>query len=433
MTGYQEKIITLKDLALFRKNLAAFISQNDHLINLDSFQYNEDPYSKYDLILGANPVNELTILESQALEAFDLLKDWYNQNLFSLGFLTYDLKNQIEALSSKNRPLVDFPLLHFFVPGNLLLLKGNELTIRSLDNPEVFMEKIQNSFHCIDPTPGEFFNLQEHPSKDIYTETVNKIRNHILEGDVYELNYCRFFEADINKLNEYDLLSRLFSTAEAPFSAVVKWKGRLLFSASPERFLCKRGNKLISQPIKGTIQRGDTIEEDQVYKSTLFHSEKDRAENIMIVDLVRNDLSRSCMAGTVEVEKLFGIYGFKTVNHMVSTITGVLRGDNHPIDALKYSFPMGSMTGAPKIISMDLIEHYENFKRGLFSGSVGYIDADGDFDFNVVIRSFLVDNLNKKIFMPVGGAIVYDSEPELEYLESLLKASNLLKALGFIE
>jgi len=431
MTGYQQKTIHLQDLKLFRRKLAGFIGVVNHVVYLDSNSYTDDPYSKYDLLLGTDPIKELTFLEKTEEDPFDLWQNWLDPNTFSMGFLSYDLKNALENLSSDNPTLVNFPLLHFFEPGNLLLLRGNELTIYSKNNPNEFWERIDVVQENPDAESGRFINLKEHPSKAVYEETVEKIRTHILDGDVYELNYCRFFESDVEALNQTALISNLMESTAAPFSNIVKWNGKLLFSGSPERFLCKRGNKIISQPIKGTIRRGADPEEDQTLKTALLHSEKDQAENIMIVDLVRNDLSRSCNSGSVKVEELFGIYSFKTVNHMVSTVSGQLKQDVHPLNAIKYAFPMGSMTGAPKIISMELIEQYENFKRGLFSGSVGYIDSEGDFDFNVVIRSILIDQNAGKAFIPVGGAIVFDSEPEKEYQESLLKAQKLLKTLGF--
>ena len=203
-----------------------------------------------------------------------------------------------------------------------------------------------------------------------------------------------------------------------------------MLCGSPERFLRKKGRQLISQPIKGTIRRGVTQQEDEVLRQQLHQSLKDRAENVMIVDLVRNDLARSCQAGTVRVPELFGTYPFRQVWQMISTVTGQQHEQVDWLAAIKNAFPMGSMTGAPKVMSMQLIEKYEKSRRGLYSGAVGYITPNRDFDFNVVIRSILYNQIRQYLSFQVGGAIVYDSDPEQEYQECLLKAKGMLKALG---
>jgi para-aminobenzoate synthetase component 1 len=217
--------------------------------------------------------------------------------------------------------------------------------------------------------------------------------------------------------------------SKAPFSCYFKFDGKYLLSASPERFLKKQGSKLISMPIKGTARRGKNIEDDLALRRKLLADQKERSENVMIVDLVRNDLSRSSVEGSVKVEELFGIKTFPQVHQMVSTITGVLRDDVHFVDAIRNAFPMGSMTGAPKVRAMELIEQYEKSKRGLYSGAVGYITPEGDFDFNVVIRSLLYNSLNHYLSFHVGSAIVFDSAPEKEYEECLLKAKALIQVL----
>jgi para-aminobenzoate synthetase component 1 len=231
-------------------------------------------------------------------------------------------------------------------------------------------------------------------------------------------------------LNPVETYLRLSEISSAPFGAYYKLNDKYLLCSSPERFMKKAGNKLISQPIKGTIKRGGTDEEDIELKHSLLNDVKERAENVMIVDLVRNDLAKSCRPGSVKVEELFGIYTYPTVHQMISTVTGELDEQTHFIDALRNAFPMGSMTGAPKIEVMKLIEYYETTKRGLFSGSVGYITPDGDFDFNVVIRSLFYNEANKYLSYSTGGAITYDSIPEKEYEECMLKAKGIMKALG---
>jgi para-aminobenzoate synthetase component 1 len=211
----------------------------------------------------------------------------------------------------------------------------------------------------------------------------------------------------------------------APFSAMFNWGDKYLMSASPERFLKKKGNKIISQPMKGTAPRSANPAEDSEYRERLRTSEKDRAENVMIVDLVRNDLARSCKPGSVQVDELFGIYTFPQVHQMVSVVSGELQNDMHPVDVIKHAFPMGSMTGAPKVMAMRLIEEMEESRRGMYAGSIGYFTPDMDFDFNVVIRSILYNDTTKYISIHSGGAIVFDSDPEEEYKECLIKVKGL--------
>jgi para-aminobenzoate synthetase component 1 len=261
-----------------------------------------------------------------------------------------------------------------------------------------------------------------------YLDTVAAIRRHIVEGDVYEMNFCQEFFAEnttIDPLAVWDTLNKL---ARAPMAAFFRWHDRYLLSASPERFLKKEGNKLLSQPIKGTRRRA--VVDDDAMRAALANSEKDRAENVMIVDLVRNDLARSCRPGTVAVDELFGIYTFETVHQMISTVTGQLLPTVQPLDALRYAFPPGSMTGAPKVMAMELIEQYEKTRRGLYAGALGYFDPAGDFDFNVLIRSIFYDQTAQYVSFQVGGAIVFDSIAEDELEECRVKAGALFAALG---
>jgi para-aminobenzoate synthetase component 1 len=245
------------------------------------------------------------------------------------------------------------------------------------------------------------------------------------------MNFCQEFFAEnttIDPLAVWDTLNKL---ARAPMAAFFRWHDRYLLSASPERFLKKEGKKLLSQPIKGTRRRA--VVDDEATRAALANSEKDRAENVMIVDLVRNDLARSCQSGTVEVPELFGIYTFETVHQMISTVTGQLRPSVHPIDALQYAFPPGSMTGAPKVMAMELIEDYEKTRRGLYAGALGYFDPAGNFDFNVLIRSVFYHQIAQYVSFQVGGAIVFDSVAEDELDECRVKAGALFAALGALQ
>ncbi len=276
--------------------------------------------------------------------------------------------------------------------------------------------------------------LQPRISKPDYLNTVEAIRQHIAGGDIYEMNFCQEFFTENATMDPVVVFERLNAIGKAPFSTFLRWRDRYLLSASPERFLKKMGQKLITQPIKGTRRRGKTTEEDEQIRQALAASEKDRSENVMIVDLVRNDLSRNCLPGSVVVEELCGIYSFATVHQMISTVSGVLPRlgtlGSLALQALRDCFPMGSMTGAPKIMSMELIERYERTRRGLYSGAVGYFAPDGDFDFNVVIRSILYNAATRYVSAQVGGAIVYDSVPEEEYEECMVKAEAMMRALS---
>ena len=246
------------------------------------------------------------------------------------------------------------------------------------------------------------------------------------------MNFCQEFFAENTALDPVAFFLKLNEAAQAPFSAFYKLNDQYLACASPERFLKKTNNQLISQPIKGTSRRGKTPEEDEQLKTELRNDAKNQSENVMIVDLVRNDLGKSCVAGTVQVTELFGTYSFPTVHQMISTVEGTLQNDLDFVDALENAFPMGSMTGAPKVRAMQLIEQYEKTKRGLYSGAVGYITPEGDFDFNVVIRSVLYNQKNQYLSFQVGGAIVADSVPEREYEECLVKATGVMRALGVV-
>ena len=246
----------------------------------------------------------------------------------------------------------------------------------------------------------------------------------------YEINFCQEFFAENTSINTVDIYEKLNAISQAPFTAYCKFGEHYLICASPERFLQKRSNTLTAQPIKGTTKRALIKADDERLIQELQNSEKERSENVMIVDLVRNDLSRIAKSGTVRVDELFGIYSFKQVHHMISTISCEVKKDVSFTDIIKNTFPMGSMTGAPKVSAMKLIDHFESTKRGLYSGAMGYIDPEGDFDFNVVIRSILYNKENKYLSFMVGSAITDKSDPEKEYEECLLKAKAMFEVLG---
>jgi para-aminobenzoate synthetase component 1 len=281
-----------------------------------------------------------------------------------------------------------------------------------------------------DSNSSSAVNMNSRISKSEYISTFNKLQEHIKRGDIYEVNFCHEYFAKSAELNPVNTFRNLYEISNSPFSAFFRTNDFYLMSASPERFVKKFGNTIISQPIKGTRKRGNSVEEDLKLKEELRQCPKEQSENVMIVDLVRNDLSKTAEKSSVKVEELYGIYSFTQVHQMISTITSELRDDIHWSEVLKTTFPMGSMTGAPKIRAMQLIEEYETFKRGLYSGSVGYVTPNGDFDFNVIIRSILYNTTNGYVSLAVGSAITANAKGDDEYAECELKAKAMLEVLN---
>jgi para-aminobenzoate synthetase component 1 len=420
--------VTIVEIAAFKKKALQWANYFNTVCLLDSNNYPHTNYKSKDWILAVDAMDELVCGEN----AFENLKAFQaNAHGTIFGFLTYDLKNQVEKLASNHISHLGFPELYFFKPRYIIEITGNKVTINR-NYPETFelIELIQKIEIKNSQPEGPKLKLQSRTAKEKYLQNVALIKTQIEEGDFYELNYCTEFFAENATINPVETFTRLNENAQAPFSVFFKHGQQFLMCASPERFLKKEGTKLISQPIKGTIKKGVTKDEDDKLKAQLHNDLKERAENVMIVDLVRNDLAKSSVAGSVKVEELLGVHGFNTVNQMISTVSAELSAETHFVDAIKNAFPMGSMTGAPKIEVMKNIEHYEDVKRGLYSGTVGYITAGGDFDFNVVIRSIFYNGLTNYVSIQAGGAITYDSMPQKEYNEILLKAKGMMQALG---
>lgn len=422
----------------FRNQLLHWLKGYDTFCFLDSCDfYNKETkgthpyYHAYELLVGAGVKEELV---ANYGNAFEQLKAFTNQSSdWIFGHFGYDLKNELENLSSQRPDAQQNSDLHFFKASIVIAVSHEGVAIYGPSNDTIYKvwESINALNHCIEEAPikaGKTFKARI--SKASYESIVESIIGHIIEGDVYEMNFCQDFFAEQTDLDPFALYRNLKQISPAPFSCFYKTGPHHLISASMERFLKKQNQQLISQPIKGTIRRGGDTEEDKYLKSSLYNDPKERAENVMIVDLVRNDLAKSALTGSVEVEELFGVYPFPAVYQMISTVSAHLSPHTHFIDAIKNAFPMGSMTGAPKVKAMELIENYESFKRGVFSGAVGYIAPDGDFDFNVVIRSFLYNEFKKHLSIPVGSAITYEAEPAKEYEECLTKIQKLTKALN---
>ncbi|OUJ71762.1 anthranilate synthase component I family protein [Hymenobacter crusticola] len=366
--------------------------------------------------------------EATAPASLAELRTWLQQPTAAprCGFLTYDLKNEVEDLSSSHFDGLGFPALHFFEPEIWLHWRGAAVEIHG---PTTVLSEIL-AFNSAEAPPPHVQTMQARLPKSDYLTAVNNIREDILNGEVYELNLCQEFYAEKVVLEPVSTFWKLNQVSPTPFAGFYKWHDRYLLCASPERFLRQDADLLLSQPIKGTIRRGATPDEDEQLRAKLFHDEKERAENLMIVDLVRNDLARVARTGTVQVPELFGLYSFRHVWQMISTVQARRQPSCDFVDTLRATFPMGSMTGAPKIRAMQLIEQYERTRRGLYSGSLGYIWPNGNFDFNVVIRSLQYHAATGYLSFQVGSAITYDSVPEREYEECLLKARALLEVLG---
>jgi len=346
------------------------------------------------------------------------------------GHLGYDLKNEIEGLQSGHPDKLGFPDIFFFEPTIIIRLSEKEMSIESDGGAGKIFEEIMQSDET-NPVQNEPVRIQQRVSKQEYLETIGQLKKHILRGDCYEINYCMEFFAENAIVDPLSIYQKLSSTSPNPFSALYKLEDKWLICASPERFLKKEGNKILSQPIKGTSSRFlKDDNKDKKSRDELFISEKDRSENVMVVDLVRNDLARVCKEGTVKVDELFGIYSFPQVHQMISTVSGELKEEISFTEIIKATFPMGSMTGAPKRKVLELIEKYESSKRGIFSGALGYKTPGGDFDFNVVIRSIMYNSSEKYLSFMAGSAITFYSDAEKEYEECLLKAGAMRRVIG---
>jgi para-aminobenzoate synthetase component 1 len=343
------------------------------------------------------------------------------------GFVTYDIKNEIENLSSQNFAGLAWPALHFFQPETCLRWLGDELLIEG--NTAGVLAVILAT-ELLPEVRLEVPPLRARMPRTEYLRAVEAVREDILNGEVYELNLCQEFYAKNVELDPVAIFGRLNTASPAPYAGFLRHHDHYLLCASPELFITKEQSIITSQPIKGTRQRGATPADDEQQRLALLHDEKERAENLMIVDLVRNDLARVARTGTVRVPELFGTYGFRHVWQLISTVTAELQPGVGLADILRATFPMGSMTGAPKIRAMQLIEQYEASRRGLYSGSFGLVLPSGDFVFNVVIRSLQYRADTGYLSLQVGSAITYDSVPEREYAECLLKARGVLEALG---
>lgn len=375
-----------------------------------------DQYGKYELLAAFGAQEKL--LDFNSIEKFiQEKKQW----LF--GHFSYELKDQFEKLSSEKEKKFAFPLLQFFAPKHILLWKrGEEKATWYTENEKELLDLLAQNAEIDQSAKQEALpSFTAQLKKSEYLERVKALKEEIRYGNIYEVNFCQTFTAEATIDPQTTYLS-LNNRSPMPFSTFYKSENDYLMGASPERFMAKRGKKLICQPIKGTARRSEDPTEDAKISAELQSDLKEQTENVMIVDLMRNDLSRTAARGSVKVEELFGVYSFPQVHQLISTVISELSEVHSSVDAIKKSFPMGSMTGAPKIKAMQLIEEWEASRRELYSGSIGYFDPEGDFDFNVVIRSLLYSAEKNFASLTVGGAITDLATAENEYHECLLKA-----------
>lgn len=395
-------------------------------------------------LVEINKANKRHIKEGKAFAALrELLQEYSFTNTTNLpfiaggvGYLAYDLCREIENIPETGKDDIDIPDLYFnFYQSSIVvdnLQKKVYATFLNKDNngenPIEYIETIISSGKLEFPEENLDVNkaIESNFNKEEYLKSIKKVKEYIRQGDVYEVNLTQRFSAPITK-TPCEVYASLRGINKAPFAAFMKLDGFSIVSSSPERFIKVKDGNIETRPIKGTIKRGNCSEEDAKNREQLAQSEKDKAELLMIVDLERNDLSRICKKGTLNVEELFKIEEYPTVFHLVSTITGQLKENIDIVDCLNATFPGGSITGAPKIRSMEIIDELEPNLRSIYTGSLGYLGFDGNADLNIVIRTIVIKN--QQAYFGVGGAITWDSDPDAEYRETLDKGVALMRVL----
>lgn len=420
-----ERSFHVTDTAEFKIKMLNWISRFNIFCLLDNHNY-EFEKPAFDWMAGAGCLRSLTFEDPHA---FNKLKDFHaSKPSLLLGHISY---NATGKAYQHNQSEPDFPPGFFFEPEYLVTLRGNILNITVPDgiDPEQIFNGINDTSSACESR--KLPEVTPCISRQRYLDDIAQLKKHIQRGDCYEINYCMKFSAENADSDPVSLYKNLSYVSPNPFAAFYRYHDQYCFCASPERFLMKTGSRLLSQPIKGTSIRNlkdPALDNDN--KEWLRGNMKEQAENVMITDLVRNDLSIVAEKGTVHVSELFGIYSFPQVHQMISSVEADLSEELHFTDAIDACFPPGSMTGAPKKKVMELIEKYEAYERGLFSGSIGYINASGDFDLNVVIRSIFFNAVTKQLSYFAGSGITFYCDAEKEYEECLAKAAAMQKALA---
>ena len=423
------RIFKTVDISEFKSNLLNWSQQFETLIWLDSNNHNQQ-YNSFDCALAAD---EFTSIKTDYYNAFEKLKEYQTLTKdYIFGYLTYDVKNDVEQLSSSNFDGLHFADLYFFQPKKLIFVKKEAVEFHYLkmidDEIESDFEEIKKAKAPKIEKINSDINIKLRIPQKEYHSKIHEILAHIQRGDIYEVNFCQEFYAENTTINPVEVYRHLNEISAPPFASFLKLDNKIALCASPERYIKKEGLKIISQPIKGTAKRVQSKLDDTQLAANLMQNEKERAENVMIVDLVRNDLSKTAKKGSVKVEELCKVYSFKQVHQLISTVVSEVKENTHPVDVIRDTFPMGSMTGAPKVAAMKIIEKFEESKRGLYSGTIGYFTPENDFNFNVIIRSILYNASKKYVSYSVGGAITAKSIPDKEYEECLLKA----KAMKYV-
>lgn len=351
----------------------------------------------------------------------------------AMGYISYDTGRIIEKISDSSDEDFKIPYMKFVFYRNIIIfdLMENKQYISYFEGEEKTVEAIIEKIEQIEVKKEEFSYNQEEKfisnfTKEAYKKSITRLKEYIRSGDVYIANMTQRFYCH-NEEDSFTIYKKLREINKAPFSAYLNFHDFQIISSSPERFIQIKDRIAHTRPIKGTRPRGNTIEEDEKNKLELINSEKDKSELLMIVDLERNDFSKVCKPGTVKVKELFALEEYATVFHLVSTIEGELQDDVSAVKVMKECFPGGSITGAPKIRAMEIIEELEGLKRNIYTGAIGYFDFRGNSDFNIAIRTIL--KKDNKAYFGVGGGITYESIEEDEYLETLDKAKALMKVL----
>jgi para-aminobenzoate synthetase component 1 len=411
-----QKSYSLAETGIIKRKMLQWASHSNIFLFLDNNAY-QHTAGRYECLCGKGAQSTFGTEE--------ILSGNLPVNSWLMGHFCYDLKNEIEPrLHSKNTQAYQYENAKLFVPESIAFIRRGSTVLEIIsDNPDDIFAAILAEELAPEEPKAPKVDWRPALDKDAYLQCIASLREHIRNGDCYEINLCNAAAAANIRINPISVFTSLNQLAPNPFAACYRDHSNYALCASPERFLLRENNKLTAQPIKGTIRRGRNPAEDEQLRVTLASSTKDRAENVMITDLMRNDLARICNSGTVQVEELFGLYTFPKVHQMISTISGQLKPGTGFREIIKNTFPMGSMTGAPKIKVMELIDRYEPTRRELFSGSLGYIEPNGDFDLNVMIRSIFYNEASGRLSYQTGGAITYDSDPEQEWEETRLKAA----------
>ncbi|MBL7770259.1 MAG: anthranilate synthase component I family protein [Flavipsychrobacter sp.] len=425
--GRSFRLYAFEDLPALKLQMLNWANRFNICCFMDNQGYQES-LQRYECLLAAGAWKQFSQHAGTALpelrQFLGEVADW------TFGHVGFGMKAETMQSSTVLPDPIGFPDCSFFVPDILILVRENNLLISSysIDTELVYQQLLDSSVMPLN-APATI-KLEAVMSADEYKTKVEQLKAHIHRGDCYEINFCQEFSAKNANIDPVAVFTKLVAVSPNPFSVFYRWEDRFLMCVSPERFFRMESGKIWSQPIKGTAARYlSDPKRDAQAAMDLVRSEKERSENVMVVDLVRNDLSRICKAGSVQVDELFGIYSFPQVHQMISTISGQLEEDVELVDVLNAIFPMGSMTGAPKKRVLELIEEYELVQRGIFSGTVGYCTPDGRADFNVVIRSLMYNQADRYLSCQVGSGITWYADAAREYEECLLKVAAIRKAL----